>query len=109
MQLLLLMLLLMSGGSADSGKQLPQGEGLSALAGMLGGKELQPLLSALAAFPSPRAPSRKPETPQNAAPPCSVGREEQGRGLSSRPLAPIAAVADENITSCLSRYISCGV
>lgn len=108
MQLLLLMLLLMSGGSADGGKQLPQGEGLSALAGMLGGKELQPLLSALAAFPSPRAPSRKPETSQNAATPCNGGAE-QGCGFPSRPLAPIAAVADENITSCLSRYISCGV
>lgn len=108
MQLLLLMLLLMSGGSAEGGKQLPQGEGLSALAGMLGGKELQPLLSALTAFPSPRAPSRKPETPQNAAPPCGGGAE-QDCGFSSRPLAPIAAVADENITSCLSRYISCGV
>lgn len=107
MQLLLLMLLLMSGGSAEGGKQLSQGEGLSALAGMLGGKELQPLLSALAAFPSPRAPSRKLETPQNAAPPS--GGAEQACGLPSRPLAPIAAIADENITSCLSRYISCGV
>ncbi|MCM1546663.1 MAG: hypothetical protein NC033_06495 [Clostridiales bacterium] len=45
--------------------------------------------------------------PQQTAPPapCEADTKSCGEGF---PLAPIANIADERITYCLSRYIACG-
>lgn len=102
MQLILLLLLLMSGSSnlqevkpllkevagEDAAKMLDEVEGLTQLA---------------AAFAPSKAAAPNPD--------CAVPSQDdapQGPQGEPFPLAPISNIADEGITYCLSRYISTG-
>lgn len=100
MQLILLLLLLMSGPSAIKDvKPLIEGVVGDDLSGLFGQAEgLGDIVSALASASSPAA------TAASCANDVPSGHEAH----DFFPLAPVAGIADEGITYSLSRYISTG-
>ncbi len=101
MQLLVLVLMLMMSGKNANIKELKpiieEFGGGEAAEAFKQAEELSGMLSAVQSLTSmPQQP-----TPQ----PCAPVEECAGEGF---PLAPIANIADERITYCLSRYIALG-
>lgn len=110
MQLIVLLLALMLGGKGGSMSELKP------VLESLGGEELgntikqaeqlSGMLSAVQAF----AGNRKQEGDNKG--PDGDGNQSEGTGDASPqdgyPLSPIANIADEKITYCLSRYIALG-
>lgn len=100
MQLLVLVLMLMMSGKNANIKELKPileefGGGQAAEA-FKQAEELSGMLSAVQSLTS----MPQPPQPQQPAEECSP--------LGGYPLAPIANIADERITYCLSRYIALG-
>lgn len=120
MQLLVLALMLLMSGKNDNIKQLAPilesfggGEAANAIKQA---EELSGMLSAVQALTA-KYSGKQPQDDCRAANDCSPhgninrascgndGGKDCGQGY---PLAPIAGIADERITYCLSRYIALG-
>lgn len=108
MQLLVLALILMLSGKNANIKELKPiieelGGGEAAEA-FKQAEELSGMLSAVQSLASMSQPqSAAPEAEKEYAPPA-----EESCPSGGYPLAPIAGIADERITYCLSRYIALG-
>ncbi len=99
MQLLVLALMLMMSGKNSNIKELKpifeEFGGGEAAAAFKQAEELSGMISAVQSLTS---------APQQSA----VHVEEEQSATDGYPLAPIANIADERITYCLSRYIALG-
>ncbi|MCM1438621.1 MAG: hypothetical protein NC131_05350 [Roseburia sp.] len=106
MQLLVLALMLMLAGKNANVKELEPiikelGGGRAAEA-FKQAEELSGMLTAVQSLAKPQnAPPQKGENSGSA-------ENTEHAPLGGYPLAPIAGIADERITYCLSRYIACG-
>lgn len=103
MQLLVLVLMLMMSGKNANIKELKPiieefGGGQAAEA-FKQAEELSGMLSAVQSLAA---------MPQQPAPSANCGQSAEGAPTDGYPLAPIANIADERITYCLSRYIALG-
>ena len=107
MQLLLLIMLALAGGNAEALKQVkPVIEKLGGGDAMNMIKEAEELSKMLSAVQSLTGGAKSAGSPSfNKG--CSNGANAEF-AQHGFPLAPIAQIADENITYCLSRYISLG-
>ena len=106
MQLLVLVLMLMLSGKNANIKELQpilESIGGQEAAGAL--KPAEELSGVISAVQSLSAMSKPAHGKADGAE-CGEGAEEWTRG--GYPLAPIANIADERITYCLSRYIALG-
>jgi len=124
MQLLLLLLLALTGGNANTLKEVePVLESLGgneALEALKKAEELSGMLSAVQAMTGGLNATRansfngsgggKGEEFSGAGfgRGASFGGGNEGQTAQGFPLAPIANIADENITYCLSRFVATG-
>ena len=103
MQLLVLVLMLMMSGKNANIKELKpifeEFGGGEAAEAFKQAEELSGVLSAVQSLTS---------VPQQSAPTADCTTSAVGASLGGYPLAPIANIADERITYCLSRYIALG-
>lgn len=117
MQLLLLLLLAMSGGNMEALKKVkPVLEGLGdgeIMQTIEKVEEISSMLSAVQTMAGSMgtgsgAPSNgaRPDIASPSGNNCFGGADESGG--NGFPLAPVSNIADENITYCLSRYVATG-
>ena len=102
MQLIILLMLALAGGNAEAFRQVkPVIESLGggeALQAIEKAEEISTMLTAVQAMAEGMKGGNSSAAPAG-------GEEFSQHGF---PLAPISAIADENITCCLSRYVSLG-
>ena len=108
MQLLVLALMLMLSGKNSNIKELKpifeEFGGGDTAAAFKQAEELSGMLSAVQALTSmPQQSAAQPCAPAAGSP-----SDDECSPLGGYPLAPIANIADERITYCLSRYIALG-
>lgn len=111
MQLLVLALMLMMAGNKTDIKQFqPIIEGLGggqAADAFKQAEELSGMISAIQSLAAMTAP-QKPEQGNGGAEKAFTDFAAEGECGNGYPLAPVAGIADERITYCLSRYIALG-
>lgn len=107
MQLLVLVLMLMMSGKNANIKELKpiieEFGGGEAAEAFKQAEELSGMLSAVQSLASMSQPPQPSQAGVESAPP-----PDDGGAADGYPLAPIANIADERITYCLSRYIALG-